>query len=138
MVSRSRGVDSRSYYFYSRERQIRILGLALLVFSRYTIQTYPRNTRRAVSVLPTDDIDAAWPRDDRSGDLDMNDQETYDHTLDTPAPPTSDAAVQDPTLPNEPYYQQPAARRRARNASLGVALVVVGLVLFAFQVIGRS
>jgi hypothetical protein len=68
----------------------------------------------------------------------MNDQETYDHKLDTPAPPTSDAAVEAPTLPNEPYYQQPVPRRHARNASLGVALVLVGLVLFAFQVVGRS
>jgi DUF4097 and DUF4098 domain-containing protein YvlB len=58
----------------------------------------------------------------------MNDQEIYDHTLDTPAP----------TLPNEPYYQQPAPRHRTRNASLGVALVLVGLVLLGFQLLGRG
>jgi DUF4097 and DUF4098 domain-containing protein YvlB len=68
----------------------------------------------------------------------MNDQELYDHALDTPASSASDSPVPVPTLPDEPYYQQPAPRRSARNASLGIALVLVGLVLLAFQVFGRS
>lgn len=59
----------------------------------------------------------------------MTDQETYDRTLDGPplgAP-----------LPNEPYYQQPPKPRPARRATgLGIALVVVGLLLLAFQVLG--
>src|SRR5262245_30645738 len=67
----------------------------------------------------------------------MNNQETYDQALDAP-PPTSDAPAQAPTLPDEPYYRQPAPRRGTRNASLGVALVLVGLVLLAFQVLGSS
>jgi hypothetical protein len=58
----------------------------------------------------------------------MNDQETYDRTLD--APPGA-------ALPNEPYYQRPLVPQPARRASgLGVALVVVGLLLLAFQLFG--
>ncbi len=67
----------------------------------------------------------------------MNEQETYDRTVEPPSlpPPGTPAAV---ALPNEPYYQQSPPRRRARNASLGVALVLVGLALLAFQVFGRG
>src|SRR6266545_4846005 len=69
----------------------------------------------------------------------MSDQEIYDHTLDTPAPPASSVSpVPAPTLPNEPYYQQPAPHHRSRNASLGIALVLVGLMLLAFQVLGHG
>jgi len=60
----------------------------------------------------------------------MTDQETYDRTLD--APPQESMA-----LPNEPYYQRPPAPQPARRASgLGVALVLVGLLLLAFQLFG--
>jgi DUF4097 and DUF4098 domain-containing protein YvlB len=67
----------------------------------------------------------------------MNDQETYDRTVDPPSlpPPGARGAV---ALPNEPYYQQNPPNRRARNASLGVALVLVGLALLAFQVFGHT
>jgi DUF4097 and DUF4098 domain-containing protein YvlB len=59
----------------------------------------------------------------------MTDQEIYDRTLDGPPP--------GPQLPNEPYYQQPLRPRPARRANgLGIALVVVGLLLLAFQVLG--
>jgi hypothetical protein len=59
----------------------------------------------------------------------MTDQETYDRTRDGPPPGQK--------IPNEPYYQQPLTPRPARRASgLGVALVVVGLLLLAFQVFG--
>src|SRR5690349_23925409 len=69
----------------------------------------------------------------------MTDQDIYDRTLDSPASPASEpAAVPVPKLPDEPYYQRPAPRRRPRNATLGVALVLVGLVLLAFQVFGRG
>ncbi|HEU5103242.1 MAG TPA: DUF4097 family beta strand repeat-containing protein [Roseiflexaceae bacterium] len=58
----------------------------------------------------------------------MTDQETYDRTLD--APPGS-------PVPNEPYYQQTLAPGPARRANgLGIALVVVGLLLLAFQLLG--
>jgi hypothetical protein len=64
----------------------------------------------------------------------MTDQETYDRTLDAPAgAPASPAGP----LPNEPYYQRPPQPQRApRPKGLGVALVVVGLLLLAFQVFG--
>ena len=68
----------------------------------------------------------------------MTDRDTYDRTLDSPATPAAEAAVRAPKLPDEPYYQQPAPRRSARRATLGVALVLVGLVLFAFQVFGSG
>jgi hypothetical protein len=59
----------------------------------------------------------------------MTDQETYDRTLDGPPPGAQ--------VPNEPYYQQPLTPRPARRANgLGVALVVVGLLLLAFQIFG--
>ena len=61
----------------------------------------------------------------------MTDQETYQTRPETPPAPTM------PALPNEPYYQNPPARR-GRNAGLGIALVVVGLVLLAFQAFGRT
>ena len=61
----------------------------------------------------------------------MTDQETYDRTLDPPRPPAA--------LPNEPYYQRPPAPQRAPRAKgLGIALVVVGLLLLAFQLFGRG
>lgn len=63
----------------------------------------------------------------------MSDQETYQARPEAPPAPTM------PTLPNEPYYQSPPAPlRRGRNAGLGIALVVVGLVLLAFQAFGRT
>ena len=66
----------------------------------------------------------------------MTDQHTYDRTLDTPA---SGSPAPVAPLPNEPYYQQPPAPPRgARNPSLGIALVLVGLVLLAFQIFGRG
>jgi hypothetical protein len=59
----------------------------------------------------------------------MTDQETYDRTLDPPQPSGA--------LPNEPYYQRPPAPQRAPRAKgLGIALVVVGLMLLAFQLLG--
>ena len=61
----------------------------------------------------------------------MTDQETYQAKPDAPPAPAM------PALPNEPYYQSPPARR-GRNAGLGIALVVVGLVLLAFQSFGRA
>src|SRR5688572_5169001 len=64
----------------------------------------------------------------------MTDQETYDRTLDAPASAPSSPAGR---LPNEPYYQPPPQpQRAARPKGLGVALVVVGLLLLAFQVFG--
>ncbi|HJZ46609.1 MAG TPA: DUF4097 family beta strand repeat-containing protein [Roseiflexaceae bacterium] len=61
----------------------------------------------------------------------MTDQETYDHTLDPPAPASA--------LPNEPYYQRPEEPQRApRPKRLGVALVLIGLLLLAFQLIGHG
>lgn len=69
----------------------------------------------------------------------MKEQEIYDRSLDPPAlPPPGSVSAPAAALPNEPYYQRPAARRGARNASLGVALVVVGLLLLAFQLLGRG
>lgn len=56
----------------------------------------------------------------------MTDQETYDRPRDTAPPPAS--------LPNEPYYQSPPARRG--RAGLGLALVVVGVLLLAAQLFG--
>src|SRR6188508_3070118 len=66
----------------------------------------------------------------------MTDQETYDRTLDAPASaPVQPAGL----LPNEPYYQRlPQPQRAARPKGLGVALVVVGLLLLAFQVFGSD
>lgn len=67
----------------------------------------------------------------------MTDQETYDHTLDAPAPPS--AAQPAVPLPNEPYYQRATAPRRTpRRRGLGVALVLVGLLLLSFQLFGRG
>jgi hypothetical protein len=60
----------------------------------------------------------------------MTDQETYDRTLDAPPQPVA-------PLPNEPYYQRPPEPQPARRPSgLGVALVLVGLLLLAFQLFG--
>ena len=42
----------------------------------------------------------------------MTDQETYDRTLDAPAP-ASVAAQPAVPLPNEPYYHRPPQRQRA-------------------------
>jgi hypothetical protein len=68
----------------------------------------------------------------------MTDQETYDRTLDAPSP-ASVAAQPAVPLPNEPYYQRPPEPRNPPRArGLGVALVLVGLVLFAFQLFGRG
>ena len=59
----------------------------------------------------------------------MTHQETYDPTLD--APPAAP--------PNEDYYRQPGApRRNGRARGLGVALVLVGILLLAFQIFGRG
>jgi len=59
----------------------------------------------------------------------MTKQETYDPTLDTPPAP----------LPDEEYYRQSGALRRSgRPHGLGVALVLVGIVLLAFQIAGRG
>src|SRR5687767_8988306 len=69
----------------------------------------------------------------------MTDQEIFDRTLDTPATPTPAPVAQAPILPNEEYYQRPAADRPARRPhGLGVALVLVGLLLLAFQLFGRG
>jgi DUF4097 and DUF4098 domain-containing protein YvlB len=66
----------------------------------------------------------------------MTDQETYDRTLDAPSP--ASVAAQPPgSLPNEPYYQLPPQPRHAPRG-LGVALVLVGLLLLAFQLFGRG
>src|SRR5215216_1565893 len=66
----------------------------------------------------------------------MTDQETYDRTLDASSPASSVAQPAGP-LPNEPYYQQPTQPRNAPRArGLGVALVLVGLLLLAFQLFG--
>jgi hypothetical protein len=66
----------------------------------------------------------------------MTDQETYDRTLDAPQP-ASVAPQPGGQLPNEPYYQRPPQpQRAARPKGLGVALVLVGLLLLAFQVFG--
>ena len=59
----------------------------------------------------------------------MTDQETYDRTLDAPPQPGA-------SLPNEPYYQRPQPARRA--GGLGAVLVLVGLLLLAFQLFGRG
>src|SRR5690349_11401684 len=68
----------------------------------------------------------------------MTDQETYDRTLDAPAPASAPGQPAVP-LPNEPYYQRSPERRSAPRAKgLGVALVLVGLLLLAFQVFGRG
>jgi hypothetical protein len=68
----------------------------------------------------------------------MTDQEIYDRTLDAPVP-ASVAAQPAGSLPNEPYYHSPPQRQRAaRPRGLGVALVVVGLLLLAFQMFGSD
>src|SRR4051812_11290633 len=68
----------------------------------------------------------------------MTDQETYDRTLDAPSPASAPGQPAVP-LPNEPYYQRAPERRPAPRAKgLGVALVLVGLLLLAFQVFGRG
>ena len=68
----------------------------------------------------------------------MTDQETYDRTIDAPSPPGGAVQPAMP-LPNEPYYQrQPELRRRPRARGLGIALVLVGLLLLAFQLFGRG
>jgi Putative adhesin len=68
----------------------------------------------------------------------MTDQETYDRTLDAPSPASAPAQPVVP-LPNEPYCQRPPQPQRAPRAKgLGVALVLVGLLLLAFQVFGRE
>jgi len=67
----------------------------------------------------------------------MTDQETDDRTLDAPAP----ASTTPPALPlpSEPYYQRPPQPRNLPRArGLGVALVLVGLLLLAFQLFGRG
>ncbi len=64
----------------------------------------------------------------------MSNPETYDHTLD--APPTPAVAAPVMPLPDEAYYRR--APQRGRNAGLGIALVVVGLALLAFQMLGRG
>src|SRR3712207_766434 len=71
------------------------------------------------------------------GEQGMSEQETYDRTSDPPLlpPPGAPAAV---SLPNEPYYRHHPPRRGGRNASLGLALVLVGLALLVFQVFGRG
>lgn len=56
----------------------------------------------------------------------MTEQETYDRPRDT-APPAA-------PLPSEPYYQGPPARRG--RVGLGLALVVVGVLLLAAQLLG--
>src|SRR5262249_46378129 len=80
-------------------------------------------------------------------------QESYDHTLDAPPaanPSTgsgdaSEQAAASATaqpvapLPDEEYYPSAPEPRRARRArSLGVALVLVGLLLLAIQLFGRG
>ncbi len=68
----------------------------------------------------------------------MTDQETYDRTLDAPSP-ASVATQPAAPLPNEPYYQRPPQPRQAPRArGLGIALVLVGLLLLAFQLFGRG
>jgi hypothetical protein len=68
----------------------------------------------------------------------MSDQETYDRTLDAPSAANVAAQSAGP-LPNEPYYQRPPQPQRAPRAKgLGVALVLVGLLLLAFQVFGSD
>jgi Putative adhesin len=68
----------------------------------------------------------------------MTDQETYDRTLDADGAPSAPPRPAVP-LPNEPYYQRPPELRRAPRAKgLGVALVLVGLLLLAFQLFGRG
>ena len=66
----------------------------------------------------------------------MTDQETYDRTLDAPSPASVAAQPAGP-LPNEPYYQR-QPQRAPRAKGLGVALVLVGMLLLAFQVFGRD
>jgi Putative adhesin len=68
----------------------------------------------------------------------MTDQETYDPRLDTPSSASVAAQPAGP-LPNEPYYQLPSqSRHPSRARGLGVALVLVGLVLLAFQLFGHG
>jgi hypothetical protein len=68
----------------------------------------------------------------------MTDQETYDRMRDTASPAGAPGQPKVP-LPNEPYYQRPPELRPApRRKGLGVALVLVGLLLLAFQLFGRG
>ncbi|MDQ2997470.1 MAG: hypothetical protein M3R61_10490 [Chloroflexota bacterium] len=68
----------------------------------------------------------------------MTDKETYDRTLDASSPASAVAQPAVP-LPNEPYYQLPAPPHNAPRArGLGIALVLVGLLLLAFQRIGSD
>lgn len=68
----------------------------------------------------------------------MTDQEAYDRTRDASAPVRTVAPPAVP-LPNEPYYQRaPQPRNAPRARGLGVALVLVGLLLLAFQLFGRG
>jgi len=66
----------------------------------------------------------------------MTDHETYDRTRDAPSPASVAAQPAGP-LPNEPYYQR-QPQRAPRAKGLGVALVLVGMLLLAFQVFGRD
>src|SRR5262245_54827022 len=60
----------------------------------------------------------------------MAHEETYDPTLD--APPAA-------ALPDEEYYRRSGApRRNGRARRLGVALVLVGVLLLAFQIFGHG
>lgn len=71
----------------------------------------------------------------------MSNPETYERTPHPvpAAPPGGTAAAPAALLPNEEYYRTPPTQRpRTRSAGLGVALVIVGLVLLAFQLAGRS
>jgi len=68
----------------------------------------------------------------------MTDQDTYDRTLDASSPAGVVAQPAVP-LPNESYYQLPSQPRNAPRArGLGIALVLVGLLLLAFQLFGRG
>lgn len=72
----------------------------------------------------------------------MSNHDIYDRSLDAPQPVDQMPAAprpldQAPALPNEPYYrEQPAPR--GRRAGFGVALVLIGLVLLASQLLGRG
>jgi DUF4097 and DUF4098 domain-containing protein YvlB len=71
----------------------------------------------------------------------MSEQDTYDRTLDA-TPAASDQVpvmppVAAPKLPDEEYYRgQPESQRGGRRSGLGVALVLIGLALLAFQFVG--
>src|SRR5437870_7312355 len=66
----------------------------------------------------------------------MKNQETYDRTLDAAPQPATLTTPE--ALPNEEYYRQSPGSGRSRASSLGLALLLVGLLWLAFALFSGS